>query len=80
MSGVNQTNSDTNDGEYETMDKFQDISTKPHEYEDLPSSTSPNPPPPVPEYEPVTAGTVVNKSNKNFDITGCAAYGLTDRH
>ncbi len=101
MNPVAQTSSDANEGEYETIDNFQDTTFKPHEYENVkipltspkppppvseyedvnfPPTTSPKPPPTVSEYEYVIAGTVVNKSNKDFDITDCAAYGVTRTH
>ncbi len=65
-----QTNQDTNDGEYETIDSFQDPDSHVYDNDDyLPSS--PSPPPPVPEYECVTTETAVSK---DFEITDCAAY------
>ncbi len=75
-----QTNQDTDDGEYETIDSFQDPSSKPHVYDDVEfPPSSPSPPPPVPEYECVTTGTAVSASNKDFKITDCAAYSVTRR-
>ncbi len=79
-------NIDTQEGEHETLDTFQDESTQqasstPHIYDvvELPASSHNSPPPPpASEYDYVTMGTVVDDT-KDFEITDCAAYSVTGR-
>ncbi len=77
-------NTDTQEGEHETLDTFQDESTQasstPHIYDvvEFPASSHSSPQPPASEYDYVTMGTVVDDT-KDFEITDCAAYSVTGR-